>query len=202
MAEDDLETPPDTATTDAEPTDVAPASPRWPSIVSGVVVGAVLGGLAFATVGWLRSDPIDPVVEAYLNEEDLREPVGPHQLAILLVRDVQQPSSFPDLAAPGGDHYVTLTLGLESGEGRDEWVDLADYSVEVLAVDADGETEALVPTSDTLTEFSGSVRGQDPYWIEGVYAPPTRTAESYEVRVHTGDETVVLVAPADERDAS
>jgi hypothetical protein len=97
---------------------------------------------------------------------------------------------------------VTLTLGLESGEERDEWVDLADYSVEVLAVDADGETEALVPTPDTLTELSGSVRGLDPYWIEGVYEPPTRTAESYEVRIHTGDETVILVAPADERDAS
>jgi hypothetical protein len=189
MAEDDLETPADTATTDTEP-----AGPRWPSIVSGAVVGAALGALAFATIGWLRSDPIDPVVDAYLNEEDLREPVGPHQLAILLVRDVQQPSSFPGLAAPGGDHYVTLTLGLESGEERDEWVDLADY--------ADGETEALVPTPDTLTELSGSVRGLDPYWIEGVYEPPTRTAESYEVRIHTGDETVILVAPADERDAS
>ena len=222
MAEDDPETPADTAPTsttpahaepaDAEPSETEPAGtesthtrsagPRWPSIVSGAVVGAILGGLAFATVGWVRSDPIDPVVEAYMNEEDLREPVGPHQQTILLVRDVRQPSSFPGFAAPGGDHYVTLTLGLDAGEQRDEWVDLADYSVEVLAVDADGETEALVPTSDTLTDFSGSVRSQDPYWIEGTYEPPTRTPSSYEVHVSTGDETVVLVTQADERDAS
>lgn len=173
----------------------------WRWAAQGAVVGALVAGLVFTGINLVRSDVPDPVLAGY---RLVGYPeVGTHELSLLRVWDVRQPSSFPGLVAPTGDRYVTLVGALEHGENEsDGWLDLDGLQITLHAVDGSGDREELVPTARgrrTLEGVGGTVQATDPYWFRIFYEPPSMRVDHYEVDLHIDGEDHTFAVTEDEQ---
>jgi len=172
---------------------------RW--ILQGALTGALVAAVTFAAVERIAGDP-EPVETVYAGATPIE--FDEHQLMLLQVWDVRQPSSLPGIAGLGGDRYVSLTGALHLGEdAADDWIDVGELEVTLYGVDESGsEREQLKPNAKSrrkLENLSGVLRDGEPFWLRLAYEPPKSPVRSYELVLELEGEEYAFEALEEER---